>query len=160
MSRPTTAAFVALAALLPALAGCSFVSGIQEGVQEGLQSAVPSIAIGECTDLETPSSEGGDTVNEIVKVDCSQAHLWEAYAEETMDDESYPGEQVAADRADTFCYDQFETYVGISYDESVYELVTLYPVEGSWTLLGDRTITCLVGDPQGGVVGSLKDANA
>ena len=63
-----------------------------------------------------------------------------------------------SDAAQTGCYDAFEAYMGISYEESWYGFDGLLPTDQSWEM-GDREVVCFVEpyDPNISVsVGSAK----
>ncbi|WP_232547562.1 septum formation family protein [Propioniciclava soli] len=143
---------VACATLVAALAsGCSLL-------QQAQQAMTPSIAVGECTDLPDVSTAETE-VSDIPTVDCAGPHAWEAYAEKVFGvDEEFPGAAEVDEAATTFCMGEFEGFIGLPYEASRYEAFYLYPTEETWTLLNDRTITCLVGLSDGGVTGSLADA--
>lgn len=151
-----------VAAVLSGLAGLTLLAGCGAGnaVTEAIQKVMlPSIAIGECTDLD--GSEEAEEVTELPTVSCDTAHKWETFAEKQFGlEDAFPGEAGIETAADEFCTAEFTTFVGATYDESAYELQYLYPTQASWTTLGDRTITCLIGLSEGGVVGTLKGAEA
>ncbi len=151
-----------IAALLAGLTGATMLTGCGAGnaVTEAIQKIMlPSIAVGECTDLE--AAEESQEVTELPTVSCDTAHKWETFAEKQFDlNDSFPGDDGILQAADEFCAAEFATFVGAAYDDSAYELQYIYPTEGTWTTLGDRTITCLIGLPEGGVVGTLKGAEA
>ncbi|MFV0451272.1 MAG: septum formation family protein [Propioniciclava sp.] len=143
------------------LSGCSsLIEAATEGSSEGVEDAMPSIDVGQCTDLDTPRTDEGTEVDDIATVDCAGPHKWEAYAETTLEGDTYPGEEEAWQQADSFCREQFTPFVGISYEESSFDLISLYPIEHSWNLAGDRLVTCLVGSDAGDLTGSLKGVNA
>ncbi|HRL47756.1 MAG TPA: septum formation family protein [Propioniciclava sp.] len=153
-----TAGLALAAALL--LSGCSANDALQrveQVKQEAGKAMLPTIALGECTNLEIPETESGSQVSSIPKTDCAQPHGWEAYAEKEYPlDASYPGETAVQDEAGDFCSGEFETFLGVDYDSSEMELQYLYPTQDTWTSLNDRTLTCLVGSSSNDVVGSLK----
>ena len=74
-----------------------------------------------------------------------------------MPDGEYPGDQAVIDASDTFCYDQFATFVGLTYDESTLELASFYPTPESWAE-GDHEIMCFISSPDGQVTGTLAGA--
>lgn len=151
-----------IAALLAGLAGATLLTGCGAGnaVTEAIQKIMlPSIAVGECTDLE--AAETTQEVTDIPTVSCDSDHKWETFAEKQFDlEDAFPGSESILDAADEFCATEFATFVGAAYEDSAYELQYLYPTDGSWATLGDRTITCLIGLPEGGIVGTLKGAEA
>ncbi len=142
----------AAALLLPLtlVGGCSAITS-------ALAPSVPSIEVGECTNLDTP--EGGTEVTDIPTVDCASDHKWEVYAEHKVDDGDFPGESSLQTQTEDFCVSEFESFVGLPYEQSIYEVQYFYPTEETWTKADDRLITCLVGSSTGGLKGSLKGVN-
>lgn len=141
--------YAAGALLLP----LTFVTGCS-AITSALAPSVPSIDVGECTNLDTP--EGGTEVTDIPTVDCATDHKWEVYAEHKVDDGGFPGETSLQTQTEEFCVGEFQNFIGLSYDQSVYEIQYFYPTEETWTKADDRLITCLVGSSTGGLTGSLK----
>lgn len=147
MRRPVWA--VATATLsVGLLSGCGAVASAL------IPPSVPGIAVGQCTDLEL--STGETEISAIPTVDCALPHGWEAYAEHTFADGDFPGVAAIQSQTEEFCLGEFETFIGVPYEESEYELQYLYPTEFTWTRANDRLLTCLVGSDSGGVTGSLK----
>ena len=145
-------AALGLAAALVA-SGCSQVSQITQEVAK--QAMLPSIAVGECTNLEATTTT--TQVDEIAKVPCDKAHGWETYAEKQYAiEDPYPGTQAIEQSTAQFCEDQFESFVGVGYDDSELEMQYMFPTEQTWTALIDRTITCLVGTSSNDLVGTVK----
>lgn len=153
-----TAGLALAAALL--LAGCSATDALQrveEVKQQAGKAMLPSIALGECTNLDMPEGEQGSQVTSIPKTDCAQPHGWEAYAEKDYPlDAAFPGVSAVEKEAGDYCAGEFEGFMGVDYDTSDMELQYLYPTKDTWTSLNDRTISCLVGTSSNDVVGSLK----
>jgi len=81
-------------------------------------------------------------------IDCDLAHDAEVFAETTMSDAEFPGEEAAKAQAETFCMQSFQTYVGIDYPNSTLEVYYFTPTEETWTELNDRLITCIVYDTE------------
>lgn len=164
MTIPRWVPWVAAAVSVSLLSGCTLLTGgpgaFLEEIQEGVNEAVPAIKVGECTDLEIPPG-GDDAIQEILTVDCTKQHKWEAYAVTTVDegDGNYPGQATVQEKAETFCLQQFETFVGAAYDKSTYGIIRLYPTDTSWEY-GDRNITCLAGRDEGDITGTLAGIDA
>lgn len=53
---------------------------------------------------------------------------------------------------------EFESFVGMPYDQSALEVTWLEPTEESWEA-GDRELVCMITDPAGQTTGSLEGAN-
>jgi len=154
VSRTTRSLSLAAGTILAAtaLAGCGQISSLVGGAQrdadthevteEGTDS-VFDIRVGDC--LQEPDASS-DEVTDVTVVPCDGAHDYELYDEFdlTTDDDQWPGmEQLSAD-ADGGCYDAFETFVGVPFDESESLWYTYYhPTEQSWAE-GDRAIQCLI----------------
>lgn len=126
----------------------------EKGYEQGSSDRIPTIDIGQCTNLDA-TANGVGNITTIVVVDCSEPHSWEAFAEKVMEGDEFPGSEETSAIADDFCYTEFESYLGIPFDDSMYELQSLFPSQGSW-VGDDRLISCLAGSPDGGIVGSLK----
>ena len=149
--RLAALATISLAAV--ALTGCSIITQALNGGE----SDVFSIKVGDCLNDEAASGE----ISTVPIVDCDEPHDSEIYASIIMDDDEYPGESATIDFADQACYDEFEDFVGISYDDSKYGFATLYPSDESWAG-GDREVLCRIalGDESGDIIkveGSLED---
>ena len=91
---------------------------------------------------------------ELISVDeavgCDRAHDVELYATTTAPltaAANYPGEDLSY-FADGACYVAFDEYVGISYEDSVYEYMPVVPSEAAWAA-GDRAVRCVLYDLDG-----------
>ncbi|MFD2793928.1 septum formation family protein [Promicromonospora vindobonensis] len=96
-------------------------------------------------------------VESVPVVPCAEPHTGEVYAELVMEGDKFPGEKGMAKTFEDWCYAEFEKFVGISYDESVYGYTGFYPTKDTWKLLDDRTLQCIVSSEEP-VKGTLKDA--
>lgn len=149
--RLAALATVSLAAI--ALTGCSLLT---EALNGG-ESDVFTIKVGDCLNDD---ASGGE-ISTVPVVDCDEPHDTEIYASILMDGDEYPGESETVDFADEACYNEFEDFVGTSYEESLYSYATLYPTAESWENFGDREVLCRIAlaDENGNiekVEGSLK----
>lgn len=130
--------------MLPALGGCALLGG---ATVEELQ-----LAVGECILNSAVSSEGESEVNSLPRVDCAEPHDGEVFHVEEMTELT----EEALTAGDETCYAEYEAYVGVPYEESVYYYTTMTPTQSSWDL-GDRQLACiLVGDEGTQLTGSLK----
>lgn len=163
---PTTTAIRGLAAagaaltLMVGLSGCSVLSSIlgnepardEEGaVTETDTSDVFAMAVGDC--LNEPS---GTQVSEVEFVPCDQPHDYEVYAELELPAGDYPTDVDA--QAETYCTEQFTSFVGVSFDESTLSLTYFTPTMDSWGE-GDHLVSCIIVDPAGQTTGTLAGAN-
>jgi hypothetical protein len=78
-------------------------------------------------------------------VDCDEPHDNEVIANEDLTGSDYPGQEQVENRASQICYDQFAPYVGISYEESIYDIGWLFPTADTWAA-GDREVICFAYD--------------
>lgn len=158
------AAPVLLAVALVGISGCGILDQAAEPavrdetsgeITESSEADVFSLKVGDC--LNQQASEDAEEVSSVPTVPCAEPHDSEAYAATDMADGEYPGDQAVMDQADTFCYDEFATFVGLSYDESELDLASFFPTPESWEE-GDREIMCFVSSPDGQVTGTLAAA--
>lgn len=118
---------------------------------------------GDCIDLEAMAGYGDASAGEEYEVEtvpvvpCDEPHTGEVFAELVMDTDEYPGDEGIATTFDEWCYGEFEKFVGISYDESVYGYTGFYPTQQTWDMLDDRTLQCIVSAEEP-VTGTLKGA--
>jgi hypothetical protein len=162
--RAVALGFVAAGATV-ALSGCGAILGAaQEAAQEVATPAAPtgaeevtsdvfSIAVGDCLNDETTTGE----VEEVPTIACDQPHDSEVYAETEVTDGEFPGAEALDQQAEDACYTEFETFVGMPYEESVLLYSWYVPTEQSWAS-GDRQIDCIISDPEGQVTGTLANA--
>lgn len=112
--------------------------------------------VGQCLDVRKDRPSGPDSI-----VPCDEVHDDEAYARFTLDGDQgapYPGETVIERLANDGCRERFSDFIGIRYEDSVFEFFSMYPAERSWTVHGDRRVTCLVYDPRDSLSASLGKA--
>jgi hypothetical protein len=160
--RPRVGHAVACAAVAVALG--TLITGCSEGPErdpetgellEPTEVDVFDLRVGDCLD-------GFSAENEISKVPalpCSMEHTDEIMAAVSLtDEEGYPGADAIQEDADQACYEEFEEFVGMPWDDSRLDFGYLAPTDESWEE-GDREILCTVGDPNTAVTGSLRNAN-
>jgi hypothetical protein len=132
---------------------------------QGQETAAPGagavnvfdLEVGDCLADSMPT--GGEEVVTVETVPCSEPHSEEIYAVVTLPEGDFPGEEAVFAQADEGCTAEFESFVGLPYEESVLYYNYLYPYdEQSWNG-GYRWVTCSVYDPAGDTTGTLADAN-
>ncbi|MDR1394504.1 MAG: septum formation family protein [Bifidobacteriaceae bacterium] len=156
MRYKSAAAIVVTSALaLATLAGCALQRNEptrnSEGAIETSQEINPvDLKVGDCTgDL----AEG--EITESLVVPCTDSHSWEVFAIHTLPDGDYSS--AVNETADALCVESFGEFIGLAWDDSIYEMFYIQPTEGSWAL-GDRDTLCLVGSEAGGLTGTLEGA--
>ncbi|MFE7509277.1 septum formation family protein [Promicromonospora sp. NPDC057488] len=168
------AAAAAAAVSLTMLTGCSVLDGIMSSgeaprdepggeITASADADAFDILKGDCIDLAAldgygETGEGEDfEVESVPVVPCAEEHTGEVYAELIMDDAKYPGDEAMSKKFDEWCYDEFEKFVGVSYDESVYGYTGFYPTQATWDQLNDRSLQCIISSEEP-FTGSLKGA--
>jgi hypothetical protein len=123
---------------------------------ESTELDVFDLRVGDCLDGFADDTQ----ISKVQALPCSEQHTDEIMAAVDVSDEEeeYPGAEAMQERADGACYQAFEEYVGVPWDDSQLDYGFLAPTEESWAE-GDRQILCTVGDPNQAVTGTLRDAN-
>ena len=147
-SRAVAVAVVVVAGL--GLSGCSLINQLTGGGDD-----VFAIEVGDCLNDATTT---GDEVTSVPIVPCDEPHDSEAFASVQMDDGEYPGDTAVSAEADEVCTAEFESFVGVPYEDSKYYYSYYAPTQGSWENRGDREILCTVYDRDVKTTGSLRDA--
>jgi hypothetical protein len=83
--------------------------------------------------------------SDVPIVDCDVPHDNEVYANKDLQGDEFPGREGMANRAGQVCLDEFDPYIGASYDTSIYEFSWFVPSEESWDA-GDREVICFAYD--------------
>lgn len=116
-------------------------------VSEG-DLGVMSLRLGDClNDPNISEADEAEAVSSVSAIPCDQPHDFEVYAE--SDQLFYrqsvrPDEEEILERANRFCGVEFENFVGVNLQSSIFTYYYFYPTKKSWNQ-GDRTISCLLG---------------
>ncbi len=102
------------------------------------------IRLGDCL-ADAPQGE----FESIEAVPCGQPHGGEVYHAFNLVDDEYPGLASIRTSAELGCYDAFEPFVGIAFEESQYGISMINPTEQSWDEVDDREVLCLVSNFDG-----------
>jgi putative regulator of septum formation len=108
---------------------------------------------GDCIDPAPPESVLSETVP---VVSCTLPHDEEAFATPDAGEGDWPGDAAIDDRSDKVCTSQFEAFVGIPIDRSRFDLLWYSPDKQSWQD-GDHSVVCVISDPRGKTIGTLRD---
>ena len=108
---------------------------------------VDEISVGDC--LNTPEE---DVFFEIDPIDCTEEHDLEVFAlvdlsavsSEFSLGAAYPGDDPVYETAFDECWDRFESYVGMEYEQSVLYIDAFTPTFEGWTEVDDRVVNCVV----------------
>ncbi|WP_406737995.1 septum formation family protein [Streptomyces sp. NBC_00853] len=159
LKRDTTGPFTGPAATGPATPGPATKGPATKGPSS---AGVTEIRKGDCFNTKDDLAQYGDgdgtqAARSVSIVPCTQPHKGEAYAVFKLDAGTYPGNEKVIKSAEEKCSGTALTsYVGN--DPKVSEKLEVYyyyPQAASW-LLGDREVTCFVGDPSGPTTGSIR----
>ena len=116
-----------------------------------------ALVVGDC--IEEPEIDASGELSSLTVIPCSDPHSSEAYAVKSLPDGEYPGDAAVTAAADDFCLGEFESFVGLPYEQSELAVHYQFPSGSSWMWKEDRQILCLVGLADAvPTVGSLKDA--
>jgi len=154
------------------LSGCSVFSGDadtsrDEEVRGDLSPS--ALALGDCLNAVSGSLLAG-----IDGVPCTDSHDWEVYFQIQVSaaaDGSFPGAGVIVAAAEEACAGEFPEFLGLASglgtDDGVAEDATtsfgytyLTPLESEWSVNDAHLVSCLIGDMNGQVTGSLAGAGA
>ena len=112
---------------------------------------VYDLEVGDCVAAVTD----GFTVQ---TVPCSEPHSEEIYAAVTPPEGDFPGYEAIDAQAKEMCTAEFESFVGLPYEDSMLHVNLVIPTEERWDA-GDRMALCTIYDPDGDTTGTLADAN-
>ena len=99
--------------------------------------------VGDCLG-EVPEAA---VVFELHFVSCDVAHAAEVYAVGDLNPDhsrEYPGDTAILTEVETACFAEFEPYVGITYELSVFEVYYLYPRQLGWKSVGGGGYYCML----------------
>ncbi len=105
-------------------------------------ASVLQLEVGTCFDDPSGSY---DEVADVPVVDCDQPHDNEVFANQDLTGSDFPGVDQVKNRADAVCLENFASYVGTAYADSIYEIGSLYPTAETWDI-GDREVICFAYD--------------
>ncbi|WP_209559840.1 septum formation family protein [Frigoribacterium sp. PvP032] len=116
------------------------------GGDPGTTGGVPDtsafdLVVGDCFALGEGDATGSGEIDGVELQSCDDRHDNEAYLVFDATPASWPGERALWDLADKGCYEGFEEFVGIPWDDSVADYAYLTPTEQSWAA-GDREVLC------------------
>ncbi|MGW2562796.1 DUF4190 domain-containing protein [Streptomyces sp. NPDC001514] len=129
-------------------------------------SDVQDIREGDCFNTDDDLAEygdkdGGQASFSVRIVPCDQSHEGEAYAVFDLEDGPYPGTEKVISIAEEKCAGTPLTdYVGDAAKlPETLEVYYYHPQSAGWTL-GDREVTCFLGDTSGSSTGSVRAAGS
>jgi hypothetical protein len=169
MSVRRPVALAALALVLVLLSGCaSSLTALLGGavrdeagqIDAGGDLDVLTVKVGDCFFDDVLAGVTGEEQSEtstVRAVPCSDEHMFEAFHDFTLPEGDYPAQDVIDEMAYEECDAAFAEYIGLPYEESVYEYSYYSPSPETWDFANDRLVTCILSSPDGeALTGSLK----
>jgi Septum formation len=104
------------------------------------------LRVGDCFD---DSGYGTPEVGEITRVDCDVPHDSEVFGLPTLPGgpgAPYPGEDEIDRLSSDLCLREFASYVGIDFEDSMWEFDYFGPPEETWRIYEDRLVICALTD--------------
>jgi hypothetical protein len=143
----------ALGAVVAAIAFATFGAGCQAG------GPATSLKVGDCFNTTSNTGANGDPVVGYAVVDCTGQHDGEAFSVFDYPHASaWPGYEQLGSIEQTRCQADFQTYVGVPWENSSFTINYAAPTETTWAS-GDHGITCLLEDASAGkLTGSAKNS--
>jgi len=115
---------------------------------------IRDLGAGSC--INDTQVEWGDFVHLVPTVDCGDPHDSEITQVGQLPFSSYPDEYELWKFLDDKCFESFESYVGLPYQDSNLEFRSFTPTEKEWEQ-GDRAFHCVVFGLDGQLIGSVKN---
>jgi Septum formation/Domain of unknown function (DUF4190) len=100
--------------------------------------AVDEVKVGDCL-VEVPQT--AEVVN-VETVGCEEPHAGEVYAQVTMPDGDFPGEDAIAEEYAGKCETELASYSPAAAKDTAITLYYLHPTEETWDR-GDRAVDCI-----------------
>ncbi len=117
------------------------------------------LEVGDCFDVP---SDGN--ITDVEGIPCDEPHDNEVFA--TFDiaggpDAPFPGEDAVRQEAESQCAGAlFTDYVGVSYNESVFNATSINPTQETWEQVDDREVICVAQSPDDSpLTSSVQGAN-
>lgn len=104
--------------------------------------AFEDLAVGDC--LPYVDYTDVDQISELPVVPCDQPHTDEVFYIFEVEDGEFPGDSALQETAWDGCLAQFESFVGLTYEQSELDFYSYQPTKGSWNRADDRAIQCIV----------------
>jgi hypothetical protein len=122
----------------------------------GVEVDVYKLKVGDCF-IESQDDAEEEYITTVQIMPCSESHSDEVFALVTLPEGDFPGLDGIDSQAGESCEAEFEGFVGLSYQESDFDFWTITPDEEGWRA-GDRSVVCVIYDPDSEVSESLRGA--
>ena len=121
-------------------------------VTSGGEVSVEDLVVGDCLAEEFSGDE--ENVYTVSAQPCDEPHNGEVFHDLEATEPEFPGDVQMGELADRTCYQAFEPFVGLTYEDSELDFYYYVPTAQTWKY-GDRLITCVLITPED-VTGTLK----
>lgn len=108
----------------------------QQPSAEAADPGAASVSVGDC--VSQPSGA------ELASIPCEEPHYGQVYAQEFLDDDSYPGVDTLDERAQNFCLSGAEGALDMSKLGDDYQAGYIIPDGEHWNDESQRYLTCFV----------------
>lgn len=105
-------------------------------VVEGGEVGSAALKVGDCLEEEA--------VGEILSVPvvpCSEPHDSELFFSFEIPGDEFPGDAAIQTLVQERCTEEFDDFIGLAYEDSVWDISAVFPTEGAWDQ-GDREVLC------------------
>ena len=112
------------------------------GASDDLPETFPSDLVeGDCFAFAPGEEDGAGLIGAVDLQSCDDEHGFETYALVPAPQAEWPGDDALADFADEACTAEFESFVGVPWEDSIVDLAYLTPTVDGWAG-GDRNVLC------------------
>ena len=73
---------------------------------------------------------------------CSEPHDPELFHSFDLGGDVFPGDEATINLAREGCISEFDSFIGLAYAESVWDITAIYPTEQTWDAINDREVVC------------------
>lgn len=111
-------------------------------IEGAVMTPFAALEVGDCIPLIDYDDE--DWIYELPVVSCDAPHTDEVFFIYELEDGDFPGDDALQEEGWTRCGEEFEKYVGVSYDDSELDYYNYQPTKSSWNHWDDRAIQCIL----------------
>lgn len=114
-------------------------------ITSGGEVSVEDLVVGDCLAEEFSGDE--ENVYTVSARPCDEPHNGEVFHDLEVAEPEFPGDVEMSEIADSTCYQAFEPFVGLTYEDSELDFYYYVPTAQTWKY-GDRLVTCVLISPE------------
>lgn len=114
-------------------------------ITSGGEVSVEDLVVGDCLAEEFSGHE--ENVYTVSARPCDEPHNGEVFHDLELTEPEFPGDAEMSEIADSTCYQAFEPFVGLTYEDSELDFYYYVPTAQTWKY-GDRLVTCVLISPE------------